>query len=228
MLLIVDCKSQVTHNIARRVREHERWAKIVPYTKTWEEILALKPEAIVVSGGPNSVYKENAPVPDLRIFKQTEIPVLNICYGLHLMTQALGGRVAEAEVGEYGSTNIVIEQDSEFFHGFPSDITVHMSHRDHVAELPSGVEVIARSANRHVAAMRYRNLFGVQFHPEMDLTQDGRIMLGNFLHMHNTTKDWDHSKVLERIVDDARALIGNKKGVLGASGGVDSTLVNLL
>ena len=224
MLLIIDCESQATHNIGRRIREHQVWAKIVPHTKTWEEIKALNPELIIISGGPDSVYDDGALLPDPLIFEQTDIPVLGICYGLHAMTQALGGKVAPAKAGEFGSTKIGIDgKASEFFHGFPPDITVHMSHGDHVAQLPQGAEVLARSENGHVAAMRYRNLMGVQFHPEMDSTQDGRVMLGNFLAMHDATRDWDHSRILENMVQTSYEQLQGRRGMLGMSGGVDSS-----
>ena len=167
-IIILDYGSQYTQLIARRIREQHVYSEIVPFDITAERVKAYAPKGIILSGGPNSVFEAGAPGIDRAIF-DLGVPVLGVCYGMQLMSQALGGTVQPGERREYGKTEMTVEPGNELFKGLPDTFTVWMSHGDRVAAIPAGFQVSATSANCPYAAIRNeaRRFFGIQFHPEV-------------------------------------------------------------
>lgn len=228
MILIVDCGSQLTQNIARRIREMGVLSEIVPYTTPVEAIAAQHPDGIVLSGGPFSVYDQGAPLYDGAVFS-LGVPVLGICYGLQSMAYLLGGSVKATDHREYGETKLRIEQDSRLWNGIPErEWTVWMSHDDIVEQPPEGFVVLARSQSGHIAAMQRGELFAVQYHPEVDHSRYGRQILKNFLEICDARRDWDVEKEFDRIVERTREQIQGKVGIGGISGGIDSSALSVL
>ncbi|TNE49034.1 MAG: glutamine-hydrolyzing GMP synthase [Deltaproteobacteria bacterium] len=228
MITIVDCGSQLTQNIARRVRELGVYATIVPYHTTVEEIQRDKPEGIILSGGPFSVYDEGAPLYSKEILTMG-LPTLGICYGLQSMSYLLGGQVESTQQREYGETYVHIQHDNPLFHGIPfDDLRVWMSHGDIVKEVPEGFTVLARTSSNHVAAMQRHNLFAVQYHPEVDHTQHGRKLLENFLNICEAQRIWDPATMVDELMRETQDRIAGKVGIGGMSGGIDSTALSVL
>lgn len=182
VVLVVDFGAQYSQLIARRVRECGVYCEIIPYTYTLEKIKAKNPKAIILSGGPNSVYAENTYSVDAGIFK-LGIPVLGICYGHQFMAKTLGGVVTHAGSGEYGKTSVVLDNETQLFSGLEKNNICWMSHQDYVEEVPAGFTVIAHTEECPVAAMEdpKRKFYGVQFHPEVMHTPFGKQMFNNFL-----------------------------------------------
>ncbi|MDD4722883.1 MAG: glutamine-hydrolyzing GMP synthase, partial [Acidaminococcaceae bacterium] len=182
LVLVIDFGGQYSQLIARRVRECGVYCEIIPYTYTLEKIKAKNPQAIIFSGGPNSVYAENTPKVDAEIFNMG-LPILGICYGHQFMAQTLGGKVASAGVSEYGKTSVVLQPDCSLFKGLEERNICWMSHCDYVEDAPAGFKVVSLTDECPVAAMvnDERRLYGVQFHPEVEHTPFGRKMLSNFL-----------------------------------------------
>ena len=182
LVLVIDFGAQYAQLIARRVREFSVYCEIIPYTCSIEKIKEMQPAAIILSGGPASVYVENAPKADAGIFA-LGVPVLGICYGHQFMCQALGGRVSSANIREYGKTVIELETDSPLFHNLIGSNICWMSHTDFVAEPPADFEVLAVTGDCPVAAVgnAEKKFYGVQFHPEVEHTPFGKRMIGNFL-----------------------------------------------
>ncbi|PSQ81837.1 MAG: GMP synthase (glutamine-hydrolyzing), partial [Bacteroidetes bacterium QS_1_65_9] len=247
-IVILDFGSQYTQLIARRVREAGVFSEIHPCTLPAAEVAALQPSGLILSGGPLSVYDAEAPAlqPQLLELERgdgTPVPVLGICYGLQAMAHLLGGGVEAAERREFGradltrvaasgegaSGNGTIDDDSggggALFDGVPEGSTVWMSHGDHLTTLPDGYEVIARTTNAPVAAVRSRRQphYGVQFHPEVVHTDYGREVLENFaLRICGCEGDWSPASFVEEQVAAIREQVGEKAHVmLGLSGGVD-------
>ena len=230
-LVILDFGSQYTQLIARRVRELGVYSEILPFHAPLAEILARKPSGIVLGGGPNSVYDEDAPKLDPALFA-AGVPVLGICYGMQAMMHLLGGEVAPAEHAEYGPATIrPIDADSVLLRGLDEEQLVWESHGDRVLRVPDGFVQVAESANAPFTAVedRERRLFGVQFHPEVQHTPNGSTMLRNFLFdACGFAGDWTVASFIEEAIREVREIAGDGRVVCGLSGGVDSSVMALL
>ena len=226
--LILDFGSQYTQLIARRVREARVYSEIVPFNTPWEEIARRRPAALILSGGPSSVFESGSPHPDPRVY-EFEGPILGICYGMQLLVQHLGGRV-EPATREYGKAEIDVVQDSPLFQDLSQRMSVWMSHGDHITSLPAGFQVVART-RAVVAAIEdsRRRIFGLQFHPEVVHTPKGREILSNFLfRVCGCDGDWTVASFVREAVSQIRARVGEGRTVCGLSGGVDSTVAAML
>src|SRR5690606_38511213 len=229
-VLVVDFGAQYAQLIARRVREAEVYSEVVPHTWTTEQILARDPAAVILSGGPASVYAEGAPAVDPDLF-EAGVPVLGICYGFQAMAQALGGRVDRTGSGEYGGTHVDVERTGVLLTGLPSEQSVWMSHGDAVHDAPPGLEVLATTPGSPVAAFEdvERRLFGVQWHPEVKHSPLGQQVLENFLHRGaGLGRTWTPANVIAEQVDRIRAQVGDARVICGLSGGVDSAVAAAL
>jgi GMP synthase (glutamine-hydrolysing) len=227
-VVILDFGSQYTRLIARRVRELSAFSIIVPGTASMERIRAAAPEAIILSGGPRSVFDDDAPKPDGAVY-ELGIPVLGICYGMHLLTQQFGGRVVDTGEHSYGPDRLS-RANGRLFAGLSSPMPVWMSHSTAVAELPAGWSSVASTTTNPAAAIASPDgrMLGVQFHPEVVHTPGGARMLANFLDLASVPRDWTPERNLERIAAEAKDLVGTDRVLLGVSGGVDSSTLALL
>ncbi len=226
---MVDFGAQYAQLIARRVREARVFSEVVPHTITAEEIKARDPQAIVLSGGPASVYADGAPQLDPALF-DLGIPVFGICYGFQAMARALGGSVARTGTSEYGRTDLNV-LGGELHSGLPGTQPVWMSHGDAVTEAPAGFEVVATSAGAPVAAFedRARRLAGVQYHPEVMHSPHGQQVLSRFLHdFAGIGATWTPANIAESLIEAVRAQIGDGHAICGLSGGVDSAVAAAL
>jgi GMP synthase (glutamine-hydrolysing) len=229
-VLVVDFGAQYAQLIARRVREAHVYSEIVPSSITADEVRALAPSAIILSGGPKSVYEVPAPSLDPEIY-QLGIPVLGICYGAQLMALQLGGDVARTGAGEYGRTTLTREGSSSLLAEWPATSTCWMSHGDAIAAAPQGFVVTASSPEATVAVMEdaQRRLFAVQFHPEVAHTERGQALLEHFLHqVALIPSTWTNSSIIEDQVGLIRAQVGTEKVLCALSGGVDSAVAAAL
>lgn len=228
-MLVVDFGAQYAQLIARRVREARVFSEVIPHTATVEEIKARNPVAVVLSGGPASVYTEGAPQLDPALF-DLDVPVFGICYGFQAMAQALGGTVAHTGTSEYGRTELKV-LGGELHSGLPDVQPVWMSHGDAVTAAPEGFDVVASSAGAAVAAFenRGRRLAGVQYHPEVLHTPHGQQVLSRFLHdFAGLGAQWTPANIADALVEQARAQIGDGHAICGLSGGVDSAVAAAL
>lgn len=229
-VLVLDLGGQYSHLIARRVREAYVYSELVSHELSPEEIAARNPRAIILSGGPASVYVENAPRVDVGLY-ELGVPVLGICYGMHLMAQDLGGKVERTGVGEFGKTEMRIDESTLFSAELAGEQTVWMSHRDSVTAAPPGARVIAGSATTPLAAFEdpERGLFAVQFHLEVVHTTNGQKMLERFLYQVVGIKPaWTPAKVIDEQLARIREQVGSEKVICGLSGGVDSSVAALI
>jgi GMP synthase (glutamine-hydrolysing) len=229
-VLVLDCGGQYAQLIARRVRECRVYSELVSHSITAAQARARNPRALVLSGGPASVYAEGAPQVDPALF-ELGVPTLGICYGMQLMAQDLGGRVERTGVSEFGKTELTAEPESELFKGLPPEQTGWMSHRDSVAAAPIGARVTAGSPAAPIAAFEdhERLLYGVQFHPEVVHTPHGTEVLKNFLYtVAGAPPTWTAAAVIEEQVERIRAQVGNDRVLCALSGGVDSAVAALL
>ncbi|MBA3733661.1 MAG: glutamine-hydrolyzing GMP synthase [Actinobacteria bacterium] len=228
-VLVVDLGGQYAQLIARRVREARVYSELVPHTITAQQVLARQPHALILSGGPASVYAEGAPHIDPEVLK-LGIPTLGICYGMQLMALELGGSVERTGASEFGKTELVAPS-GQLFEGLASEQTVWMSHRDSVTAPPEGAVVVAGSASTPVAAFEApaRGLYGVQFHPEVVHTTQGQEVLKNFLfRVAGAPPAWTPAAVIEEQVERIRAQVGRERVLCALSGGVDSAVAALL
>ncbi len=226
---MLDLGGQYAQLIARRVRECRVYSELVGHRVTPEQVRARNPHALILSGGPASVYAEGAPEVDPGVF-ELGIPTLGICYGMHLMAQDLGGAVERTGVSEFGKTEIVAEE-SALFAGLGPDQTVWMSHRDSVTAAPTGARVVAGSPSTPIAAFEApeRGLYAVQFHPEVMHTTHGTEVLKNFLYnVAGAPPAWTPAAVIEEQVERIRAQVGRERVLCALSGGVDSAVAALL
>ena len=229
-VVILDFGSQYTQLIARRVREFNVFSEILPPDSSIQEILEHNPKAVILSGGPSSVYETTAPNYDQEIFK-LEIPILGICYGLQLMVHYYGGRVESSNYGEYGFANVMIEQSNSLYHQVPSETKVWMSHMDKVDQIPEDWKVTSHSSNGVISSLQNKNetRIATQFHPEVVHTEAGNQILNNFLFkITQCVPGWTTGHFIDEKVDKICTLTENKKVLLGVSGGVDSTVVAVL
>jgi len=230
IVLVVDFGAQYAQLIARRVREAHVYSEIVPHTMPVAGMIAKEPSAIVLSGGPSSVYAEGAPIIDPALF-EAGIPVFGICYGFQAMAQALGGTVERTGQSEFGSTQLTVEGQSRLFDGLPTEMTVWMSHGDSVTVAPDGFTVTAQSPGARVAAFEdsSRRLAGVQFHPEVLHSENGQRLLEAFLHdIAGCDPSWTTEGVIDAQIAAIRAQVGSKRVLCGLSGGVDSAVAAAL
>lgn len=232
MILILDFGSQYTQLIARRVREAHVYCEIHPYNVSLDRIGQLQPEGIILSGGPASVYAKDAPMLDARVL-DVPVPFLGICYGMNVLHQLAGGVVGRANRREFGSAQLVVDENSDLFAGFApgSETRVWMSHGDTMESLPSGWRILAHSANSPLAAGRDASgrFFGLQFHPEVVHSERGLDVLKNFLfRICHCEPNWTMEGFIERETQHIRQRVGSQQVVCGLSGGVDSAVVALL
>jgi GMP synthase (glutamine-hydrolysing) len=228
-VLVVDLGGQYSQLIARRVRECRVFSELVPHTVSPEQVRARNPHALILSGGPASVYAEDAPRVDPALFR-LGVPTLGICYGMQLLALDLGGRVDRTGVSEFGKTELRVEE-SELFHDLPGEQTVWMSHRDSVVAPPEGARVVAGSSSTPIAAFEEPSsrVYGVQFHPEVVHTPHGMEVLKNFLYnVADAPPAWTPAAVIEEQVERIRAEIGRERVLCALSGGVDSAVAALL
>ncbi|WP_300409572.1 glutamine-hydrolyzing GMP synthase [Lagierella sp.] len=229
MILVVDFGGQYNQLIARRVRDLNVYCEVVPYTKALEKVKEKSPEGIIFTGGPNSVYIEDAPKIEKEIF-ELGVPILGLCYGMQIMAHLLGGEVKDSSQREFGKTEFRTEEN-EIFSGVPQNSTVWMSHVDKVVKLPEGFENIGHTSNTEIAAMVNgdKKLYALQFHPEVNHSEYGLKMIENFLvNICNAKRDWTMANYAKVAIDETRKTVGDKKVLLALSGGVDSSVVAAL
>ncbi len=229
-VLVVDFGAQYAQLIARRVREARVYSEVVPHSMPAEEILARRPKAIILSGGPSSVYEAGAPALDQALLT-AGVPVFGICYGFQAMAQALGGDVARTGSREYGGTDLSAVTDSALFAGLPAAQSVWMSHGDSVRSAPPGFSVVASTVGTPVAAFEdtARGLAGVQFHPEVLHSAHGQAVLEHFLlDVAGCRPTWTMANIVEEQIEVVRSTVGGKRLICGLSGGVDSAVAAAL
>jgi GMP synthase (glutamine-hydrolysing) len=230
VILVLDYGSQYTQLIARRIRAQNVFSKIISCHVPMEEVRREKPEGIVLSGGPSSVYEPGAPRLDPEVLA-LGVPVLGICYGMQILSHELGGVVVHKPKREYGHASVTATRKSDLFESVSSPTTVWMSHGDSVDQVPSGFEVIAKSSTGLVAAIAdpVRRIYGLQFHPEVAHTPEGSTFLANFLfRICRCRADWTMESFVDRTVREIRDQVGDKKVLCAVSGGVDSTVLSVL
>jgi GMP synthase (glutamine-hydrolysing) len=230
-ILILDFGSQYTQLIARRIRELNVYCEIHPYNADIEPFKQHPPKGIVLSGGPKSVYDDEAPVLNLE-YLDFDIPVLGICYGLQSLAHCISpNSVEKAKKREFGRAKILIDDASDLLKGVKNESTVWMSHGDHIKHLPEPYKVIAHTSNAPVAAVRHQEkpIFGVQFHPEVVHTDDGKTVLKNFVKdISGCAGTWTAASFIETEIREIRERVGSDKVLCALSGGVDSTVVATL
>lgn len=230
MVLVVDFGGQYNQLIARRVRECHVYCEVVPYHKAMAAIAEKQPKGIIFTGGPNSVYEEGAPQIDPAIFDCGK-PVLGLCYGMQIMAHTLGGKVEAAEKREFGKTQTTVNTEAALFKGLPEESITWMSHVDYVATMPEGFETIAHTADCPVASMCHveRKLYAMQYHPEVNHTENGTEMIKNFLfEVCGCEGTWTMANYAKKAIEDIRTQVGDGKVLLALSGGVDSSVAAAL
>jgi GMP synthase (glutamine-hydrolysing) len=229
-IAIFDFGSQYSELIARRIRETQVYSEVFPYHTPIEELIEFAPKGIILSGGPNSVYDQGAPMCDPKIW-DLGVPILGVCYGMQLMVKQLGGEVTRAEHGEYGKASLHIDDPTDLLTNVENGATMWMSHGDSVLNLPDGFEVLAHTANTPSAAIAHpaRQLYGVQFHPEVVHSIGGQALIRNFVyHICECEPTWTTDTFIEEAVRDVRAQVGDRRVLLALSGGVDSSTLAFL
>ncbi|MCI8636038.1 MAG: glutamine-hydrolyzing GMP synthase [Eubacterium sp.] len=229
-VIVIDFGGQYNQLVARRVRECNVYCEIYSYRTDLEEIKAMKPKGIILTGGPNSCYEADAPTYQKELFK-LGIPILGLCYGAQLMTLILGGQVESAPVREYGKTKVLIDEDSPLFKNVSKTTVCWMSHFDYISRPAPGFTVTAHTADCPVAAAedRDRNLYAIQFHPEVLHTKEGIKMLYNFVKgVCGCTGDWQMERFVEKSIEEIRKKVGTGKVLCALSGGVDSSVAAVM
>jgi GMP synthase (glutamine-hydrolysing) len=229
-IVVLDYGGQYSQLIARRVRDCGVFSELLPHHVPLEEVARRKPRGIILSGGPASVYADGAPPLDLGLL-ELGVPVMGICYGMQLLVHTLGGRVEQAEVGEFGRSELQVADPGILLKGMPREQTCWMSHRDTVYEPPPGFTALASSSGSPVAAVEdaARNIYGIQFHPEVVHTPYGEEILTRFLtEVCGCEPTWSAASIVEEQIRRIRAQVGDGKVICGLSGGVDSSVAALL
>jgi len=229
-ILILDFGSQVTQLIARKVREIGVFSEIHPYNISMEKIREINPKGIILSGSPHSVYSETAPIPQADVFG-AGVPVLGICYGLQYIAFAFGGKVDLAAKKEFGKASLHIEKSDVLLDGLTQDGQVWMSHGDHLTAAPEGFEVIGTSENSPLCVLRNldKKIWGVQFHPEVHHSLEGKLLIENFVRkICGCTSNWTAESFIESEIKRIKELVGTNQVICGLSGGVDSTVTAVL
>jgi GMP synthase (glutamine-hydrolysing) len=230
LILVLDFGAQYTQLIARKVRELGVYSEIHPFSIPIEKIKSLRPTGIILSGGPSSVYDQGAPKPSPKVF-ELGIPVLGICYGLQLIADQLGGKVDPSARREFGKADLRIDNGDDLFQGLDGSTTVWMSHGDALSQIPAGFEPIAHTENAPICAIRNpaRRIFGVQFHPEVAHTPDGKKILSNFLFkICGARGGWTSAHFIEETIRDIRRKVGTSRVLCALSGGVDSSVAAVM
>ena len=230
MVVVVDFGGQYNQLVARRVRENNVYCEVYPYNKALEKIKELQPKGIIFTGGPASVYEENAPKMEAEVF-ELGIPVLGMCYGMQFMAHTLGGHVTSAETREFGKTPTHVDVSSPLFKGLSEEEIVWMSHVDYVAKVPEGFKIVAHTKDCPVAAMQNeeRRLYAMQYHAEVLHTEHGKEMLHNFLYeVCGCTGQWTMANYAKTAIEEIRNTVGDGKVLLALSGGVDSSVAAAL
>ncbi|HMF65518.1 MAG TPA: glutamine-hydrolyzing GMP synthase [Edaphobacter sp.] len=228
-IVILDFGSQYTQLIARRIREFNVFSVVLPCTVPLEQVKALKPKGVILSGGPSSVYDADAPKADPAVLAMS-VPVLGICYGLQFITHHLGGKVESAPAREYGHAQVSVVTETPLFRGLPGTMDVWMSHGDEAKELPEGFELTAKTSNAVAGiADEARRIWAVQFHPEVAHTRQGMELLKNFcLDICGAKQDWTPEHFIQSTVERVKAQVGEGHAICGLSGGVDSSVAAVL
>lgn len=225
-ILILDFGGQYNQLIAKQIRNLGFYCELVPYSITMDDIVNKNPKGIIFTGGPNSVYGEDAPMVDKKIF-ELKIPILGICYGAQLICHMLGGSVERSSSPEYGTSSIVLNTDSDLFKGISESNSCLMSHTDSINKLPEGFKVIASTPTCEFSAIesQEKKIYGVQFHPEVELTPFGPNLLCNFLtNICGLEKNWDPADFINTKIAEIKELVKDKKVICALSGGVDSSV----
>ena len=228
-IVILDFGSQYTQLIARRIREFNVFSVVLPCTVSLDEVRALKPKGIILSGGPSSVYDTDAPAADPAVLAMGA-PVLGICYGLQFITHHLGGKVEPAPAREYGHAQVSVVAETPLFRGLPQTLDVWMSHGDEAKALPEGFRLTAKTSNAVAGiADEARGIWAVQFHPEVAHTRQGMELLKNFcLDICGAKQDWTPEHFIQSTVEKIRKQVGDGHAICGLSGGVDSSVAAVL
>ncbi|AOY83490.2 glutamine-hydrolyzing GMP synthase [Moorena producens JHB] len=230
MIVILDFGSQYSELIARRIRETNVYSEVLSYRTTAQQLQQLHPQGIILSGGPNSVYDDGAPLCDPEIWN-LGIPVLGVCYGMQLMVQQLGGTVTRAKKAEYGKAALLIDHPTDLLSNVRDHSTMWMSHGDSCVTLPDGFEVLAHTQNTPCATIAnyQKKLYGVQFHPEVVHSTDGLALIRNFVYnICECEPTWTTAAFIEEAIREVRAKVGEKRVLLALSGGVDSSTLAFL
>ncbi len=235
IIIVLDFGGQYAHLIIRRIRDLGVYAEILPFDITIDKIKEIKPKALILSGGPSSVYKENSPKLTQEFFQystENKIPILGICYGFHLIIYHLGGKIEPFDKKEYGKTTLIIPETSLLFNSLKKEEVVWMSHGDQVSSLPEGFNILAKTETCPIASYgnNEKRLYGVQFHPEVVNTPKGNIILENFVFkISQCKKEWKLENWIEQTIKIIRKKVGKEnRVVLGLSGGVDSSVAAVL
>ena len=228
-ILVMDFGSQYSRLIARRIREANVYCELISHNSAWDVLETLNPKGIILSGGPASVYSPSAPLAPAWVYSK-KLPVLGICYGMQLLTHQMGGTVERADRREYGHAKLKHDSTHPILQGISAETSVWMSHGDRVTNLPKGFKPLAHTANSSIAVMgNSHNMYGLQFHPEVAHTQEGKRLLRNFLfNICQCTGDWTAGNFVTQSIEDLRNTIGTGNVICALSGGVDSAVVATL
>ncbi|MBA3009697.1 MAG: glutamine-hydrolyzing GMP synthase [Proteobacteria bacterium] len=230
MIIVIDFGSQFNQLIARRVRENGVYCQVEPSGISVEKIKAMNPVGIILSGGPSSIYEENSPTIDTSIF-ELGIPVLGICYGMHFMVHALGGTIRRADKREYGFAQLTVKEERPLFTDMGNSFQCWMSHGDSAEELPPDFVVTASTENTKIAAIanHTKRFYGLQLHPEVEHSVNGSLMIHHFLFdVCACEKNWNMKSFSDGAIAQIKSAVGNKKVIMGLSGGVDSSVAATL
>ena len=227
-LVILDYGSQYTQLIARKARELGVYSVIVPYRVSASDVAALQPKGIVLSGGPNSVYDQDAPTLNQELL-ELGVPVLGICYGMQLLARELGGTVEASQTREYGEAKLTVREGATLLTSEMSETMIWMSHGDHVANLPEGFKLVATSGDIVCAIENSeKRLYGLQFHPEVSHSIAGKEILARFIDICEFSRDWSAGSIVNEQIEHIRQQVGNAKVICALSGGVDSSVAAIL
>jgi GMP synthase (glutamine-hydrolysing) len=230
MIIVIDFGSQFNQLIARRVRENGVYCQVEPVDISVEKIKEMKPIGIILSGGPSSIYEKDSPSMDPSLF-ELGIPVLGICYGMHFMVHALGGTIKQANKKEYGFAQLMVKEEKPLFTNMETEFQCWMSHGDSAEDLPDGFVVTASTENTKIAAIANhgKKFYGLQLHPEVEHSVNGSLMIRHFLFdVCGCEKNWNMKSFSDGAIAQIKSTVGDKKVIMGLSGGVDSSVAATL